>query len=183
MAFDLLELLKSRKTAYEFTEEKITKDKLLKILEAGRWAPSRINIQPWHFILVDDKKKIKQLISEANYGDFHEPPSAIIALVLRTKCLTEIRNELKGRDYLLENYMCIAMAGLQMVLEAHFLGISSSFLTIDGGSKKMLGLSKEDFLPLILALGYEKKWAFQKGRFRKPLMDIVSHNLLDNNGF
>jgi len=33
-----------------FTDETIPQADLLTILEAGRWAPSAFNVQPWHFI-------------------------------------------------------------------------------------------------------------------------------------
>lgn len=33
-----------------FTDEAIPEADLLTILEAGRWAPSAFNVQPWHFI-------------------------------------------------------------------------------------------------------------------------------------
>ena len=55
---NFLALAKARKTVYEFTEKKVSEADLGKILEAARWAPSANNIQPWHFIVVEDKETI-----------------------------------------------------------------------------------------------------------------------------
>ena len=46
-----------------YQNKKIEKEKILKILEAGRRAPSWQNLQPWHFLVIDDDKT-KQLMSK-----------------------------------------------------------------------------------------------------------------------
>ena len=43
-------------------------------MEAAR-CTSCTNIQPWHFIIVKDGKKITELMMSANYGDFHADPT------------------------------------------------------------------------------------------------------------
>lgn len=57
---DFLSLAKKRKTTYEFSDKLVNDSDIVKILEAGRWAPSCTNTQPWHFIVVKDKKKIEE---------------------------------------------------------------------------------------------------------------------------
>ncbi len=39
----------------------VERDKIEKVLEAGRRAPSWANMQPWRFIVVQDKKRIEAL--------------------------------------------------------------------------------------------------------------------------
>ena len=48
----LLDLIKNRKSVREYTEQKIKHEDLTKILEAGYYAPSWMNVQSWKFILV-----------------------------------------------------------------------------------------------------------------------------------
>ena len=52
----LLDLIKNRKSVREYTEQKISKDNLTKILEAGYYAPSWMNVQPWKFIAVENQE-------------------------------------------------------------------------------------------------------------------------------
>ena len=52
---DFLSLVKQRQSDRAFDPERsVEPEKLERILEAGRLAPSSCNSQPWHFIVVDD---------------------------------------------------------------------------------------------------------------------------------
>ena len=58
---ELTQLIKERACVRKFTDKKPSKDQLKAILEAGRLAPSWVNVQPWHFIVVQDPETIKLL--------------------------------------------------------------------------------------------------------------------------
>lgn len=61
-----------------FSDKKIPGTILKNILEAGRLAPSWLNTQPWHFIVVQDKQN-KALLSHLAHGQPHvEQASAVI---------------------------------------------------------------------------------------------------------
>ncbi|MDH5770927.1 MAG: nitroreductase family protein [Candidatus Bathyarchaeota archaeon] len=51
----LLEAIRNRRSVRAFKRDSIPKEQIEKILEAGRWAPSGINSQPWEFIVVNKK--------------------------------------------------------------------------------------------------------------------------------
>ena len=173
-----LKLTKTRKTTYEFTKQKVTESNLKDILEAGRWAPSCANIQPWCFIIVKNKKRIKQLMRTANYGDFHADPPLIIALILLIdKCPGDGFSCFRGKDSgVYDSFMSIGMAGMNMVLEAHDNNINSCIITPSQEEvKKILKVKKEDFVPLLLGFGYQSKTAFQKKRERNSVESITSH--------
>lgn len=173
-----LALAKKRKTTYEFTERKLPPRELELILEAGRWAPSCQNTQPWRFLVVLDKKKIEQLMKTANYGDFHTPPTVIIALLLVQKfCQGDNLSCFRGKDTgFYDSLMCIGMAGLNMVLQAADKNINSCLLTPHQQEvKRILRIRKEDLVPLFIGFGYQKKSAFQKKRERYPLPSLVSY--------
>lgn len=175
-----LKLAKARKTTYEFSSKKVGKNVLLKILEAGQWAPSCSNVQPWTFVLIEDKKLISKIMSTAYYGDFHTDPAAIIALVLRsTMCLGEQRCAVGGLVGILEGNLCISMAAMNMTLMATDLGIDSCILTPDSSViARVLNVPRKDMVPLMVGFGYEKQGAHQKKRWRKKLKEIVSYGVL-----
>ena len=64
---DFYEVVVKRRSIRKFKEEPVPEKLLNKVLEAGRWAPSAGNTQPWRFILVTDadvKKNIANVSTE-----------------------------------------------------------------------------------------------------------------------
>ena len=64
---DILNLLKSRRSIRIYQDKPIPQDLLLQILEAGRWAPTGANLQPWHFIVVTDAETRKRIGDAARF--------------------------------------------------------------------------------------------------------------------
>jgi nitroreductase len=65
----LLELIKNTRSIRRFRPEPVPDEYVDKIIEAGRWAPSAGNSQPWEFIVVKKqelKDQIVQIIAEQN---------------------------------------------------------------------------------------------------------------------
>lgn len=48
----LLDLIKSRRSVRRYTAESIPEETILRLLEAGSWAPSAHNRQPWRFAVL-----------------------------------------------------------------------------------------------------------------------------------
>ena len=174
---DFLSLAKSRKTTYEFSKKPVKESQLKNILEAGRWAPSCSNIQPWYFVVVKNKKTISKIMKIAYYGDFHTDPNILVVLLLRMDiCTGEHRCIKRERISILEGNLCVAMAAANMIFEATSLAIGSCILSPE--TKKVLrilNMQNEKSVPLMLGFGYEKKGAYQKIRERKNLTEIVTY--------
>ncbi len=58
---DVFEAISKRRSIRKWKPVPVEKEKIEKVLEAGRLAPSWGNIQPWRFIVLQDRAKIKQL--------------------------------------------------------------------------------------------------------------------------
>ncbi len=58
---DVFEAAQERKSIRAYQDKPVPREKLEKILEAGRLAPSAKNLEPWHFIAVTDAEKRKAL--------------------------------------------------------------------------------------------------------------------------
>ncbi len=56
--------IKQRRSVRAYTEEQVTKEQVEAILEAGTWAPTGMDRQPWRFIIIEDKKLIKLVSDE-----------------------------------------------------------------------------------------------------------------------
>lgn len=57
----------NRKSVRKYSEKPISNEVLSKILEAGRLAPSWVNVQPWKFVVVKNQET-KDLLSQASGG-------------------------------------------------------------------------------------------------------------------
>jgi len=81
---DILNLLKSRRSIRLYQDKPIPQDLLLQILEAGRWAPTGANLQPWHFIVVTDPETRKKIGQTARlfFVKFSHVEKAPVILVL-----------------------------------------------------------------------------------------------------
>jgi nitroreductase len=66
---DVFEAVQERKSIRAYQDKPVPREKLERILEAGRLAPSARNVEPWHFIVVTDKEKRKAL-SKGLYAKF-----------------------------------------------------------------------------------------------------------------
>lgn len=61
-------LVKARRSCRSFDISAVSEDQIAAIIEAGQWAPSPLNLQPWEFIIVTDgeiKAGIKNAAEDA----------------------------------------------------------------------------------------------------------------------
>jgi len=74
-AEQLLEVLRSRRAVRGFRDEPVEREKIDRILEAGRWAPSGANTQPWEFVVVTDEETITAIgdIYVEFYDEYYDP--------------------------------------------------------------------------------------------------------------
>ena len=62
---DVSEAIRKRVTIRRWKPRPVEKEKIINVLEAGRKAPSWGNVQPWRYIVVQDKVKIDELAKVA----------------------------------------------------------------------------------------------------------------------
>ncbi len=67
---DVMEAIKERRSIRAFKDKDVEEEKLNKILEAGRLAPSASNRQEWRYIIVKDKSMREKLACAACNQDF-----------------------------------------------------------------------------------------------------------------
>ena len=76
---DLFEAISKRRSVRKFSGEKVPNRILEKIVNAGRFAPSGYNRQPWEFIIITGHDSIERMKIAARWM---EKAAAIIAVVL-----------------------------------------------------------------------------------------------------
>ena len=65
---DVTDAILKRRSIRNFRPEPVEKEKIEKVLEAARLAPSWGNTQPWRFIVVQDRAKIEELANKVAGG-------------------------------------------------------------------------------------------------------------------
>ena len=102
----------------KFTPEPVSDELIEKILEAGRWAPSGLNNQPWRFAVIRDAG-LRQAISELT----HYPKIVLAAQVLIAVFLDTEKSYHREKDI-----QAIGACLQNMLLEAHSLGLGAVWL-------------------------------------------------------
>ncbi len=74
---DVSEAIQKRVTIRRWMPIPVEKEKIIKVLEAGRRAPSWGNVQPWRFIVVQDKAKIEEL-AKSGAGQPHISSAPVV---------------------------------------------------------------------------------------------------------
>lgn len=59
---DFLEIIMNRRSIRHFKATRVENDKIDALLRSAMYAPSAVNCQPWHFILVDDRSLMKKIM-------------------------------------------------------------------------------------------------------------------------
>ena len=78
---ELKEAIRKRQSIRDYEDRPIPEDKLTRVLEAARLAPSASNRQPWKFIVVKEKERRQELAQAANGQAFvGEAPIIIVAV-------------------------------------------------------------------------------------------------------
>jgi nitroreductase len=76
---DLLDLMYTRRSVREYTDEPVTDEQVDAMLKAAMAAPSAQNLQPWHFVVVRRRKTLDRLAEVHKYAYMIEQaPLAIV---------------------------------------------------------------------------------------------------------
>jgi nitroreductase len=145
---DLFAAIKERRSVREFTPEPVSEQELEKILEAGRWAPSGKNTQPWAFTLVKSKKRREALAALSRQGDLIKSVPVCLAILLDRTRGYDRDKDMQGIGACVEN----------MFLAAHALGLGACWVGGVSGAKeeaaKVLELKESEELALLLLIGH-----------------------------
>lgn len=63
---EVIKVIKNRRSVRRYQAEQIKEEELQLIVEAGLWAPSGHNDQPWHITVIQDKSLIAHMSDIAN---------------------------------------------------------------------------------------------------------------------
>ena len=159
--------IKMRRSIRHYKDKPVEREKLKKVLEAGRLAPSAGNMQEWKFIVVSDKNTREKLAMAAHSRFVGEAPLVIVACATITDCVLE-----SGQ---LAYPMDVAIAVDHMTLKAVEEGLGTCWVGDfdERKVKEALNIPDDVRVVTLLTLGYPK---YVPGpRKRKKLEEIVAY--------
>ena len=163
---DLMEIIKTRRSVRDYKDTPVPEDKLLKVLEAARLAPSGGNSQLWKFIVVKDGKRRQQLAKAASGQAFvAQPPVVIAAVALMPERIQQCGVPAYAVD--------LAIAVDHMTLAAVNEGLGTCWIGAfdQEEARKVLGVPAKYQIVALLPLGYPAQPTGPKTR--KSLNEIV----------
>jgi nitroreductase len=75
---DALSVIHKRKSVRQFTGQTVSREAMDKIIRAGMAAPTAVNMQPWAFIVVTDRKTLDTLAAGLPYAKMLDKAGAAI---------------------------------------------------------------------------------------------------------
>ena len=173
-----LDLVKARQSDRAYLDKPVEPEKINRILEAARLAPSACNAQPWKIIVVSDAEK-RRLVAEATASKIlsmnHFTKQAPVQLVL----VEENANFTSGVGGFISNkhypHIDLGIVASHICLAATDEGLGSCMIGWCNEKKicKVLDIPNNKRVMLVILIGYTEQKQLDKKR--KSLDEIVSY--------
>ena len=146
---DVIEIIRKRRSVRSYTDQPVERDKIERMLEAARLAPSAGNRQEWRFVVVTDRGRRAALAKAAGNQEFVGEAPVVIAACAETdghvmRC---------GQPcYAIDVAIAIDHMTLQAVAEG--LGTCWIGAFYEDQAKEILGIPEEIRVVELLTVGY-----------------------------
>lgn len=156
---DFSELIQRRYSCRKYLEKPVPREMIDRCLDAARLAPSACNSQPWDFIAIDDREKIRSIVSRTMGGIYssnsfvRKAPVLIVVRRLKSTYTARLGSMIRDLNYSLID---IGIAGEHLALQAAELGLGTCWLGWfnEKRLKNMLKVKKSDKIDVMISLGY-----------------------------
>ncbi len=165
---DVIEFIKSRRSIRFFEDKPIEKEIIHKVLEAGRWAPSGLNNQPWKFVVITNQEMKKRIGELSHYKRIFVDAPVLIGIFLDVSLIYHREKDIMGIGACFENIL-LAIHGLG--LGGVWLG---EILKAKNEVRKILELPENLELMGFIAFGYPDKDKIKDTKSkRKDLSELI----------
>ena len=144
-----------------YKAKRIPKDLVRKVVEAGRLTASSVNLQPWHFIVVEDAEMLRKLGAASRTGPYIASAPLAIAVAIE-----------KASEYAVSD---ASRAIQSMLLVAWSAGVGSNWVGFTKMTKvaELLGVPRELDVLAVLSFGYPEAKLGRGKKKRKPLGEVA----------
>jgi nitroreductase len=169
---DVVELVRTVRQARQYSDKPVADDTIAELLEVARWTGSSRNSQPWHFVVVTDKGKLRQ-VSELRppINWVAQAPLGIAMVMDGTNPMSEAYDEGRVTERLLIAARARGLGG-----GVAWFGDESQVAE----GKRILGIPEEKLARSMVVIGHATSTKDTRPNRntpgRKPLGEVVSYD-------
>lgn len=158
----VLEAVRTVRAVRQFTERCVPPGVVMTIIEAGRLAASSINLQPWHFVVIEDRERLRELGAIMRTGPYTADASFAVVVLVE-----------KASPYAVSD---ASRAIQNMILTAWAAGVGSNWVGFGPMPRVEQLLGAPDMLEglAVVPFGYRSGRPGPGKKKRKPLGEIAS---------
>jgi nitroreductase len=147
IVLDFFDAIKNRRSIRKYQDKTVENEKLQKILEAARLAPSAMNLQPYQLLVVTNKDVLSKISSTCNQN-WKSPIMLVMISFPKEGWVRDDGEEFWKTD--------AALAMNQVTLAAHAEGLGTCLIGAFNEEKlrAVLGLSSDSRVSFLSPLGY-----------------------------
>lgn len=171
---DFLDLAKQRFSCRGFLEKEVESEKIYKILEAAKYAPTARNFQPQKILVLTKKEELKKISGCTQYG-WNAP---VIMIVFYDKDISYKRDKYDFKEF---GDIDASIVTTHMMLEAQDLGLGTTWVGSFNPEKLMdIFDVPNNLVPVaILPIGYPSD-EIKPSKLHSERKDISDFSFLNN---
>jgi len=143
---DVLKAIRTRRSVRHYTDAPVSREQIETILEAGRFAPSGKNTQPWRFVVVESETKRSELAALFPRQGLVAATPVTLAVILDRDAGYDELKDVQGIGAAIEN----------ILLAVHSLGLGACWMgkARDEEIERFLGAREGEELMAIIPIGH-----------------------------
>jgi nitroreductase len=161
----VLNAIRNRRSIRQYSDQRVTAEDVLTVLEAGRWAPSGLNNQPWRFVVVRDVARKNEVAEQSRYRKIIQNAPVIITVFLDHEVSYDRVKDCQAIGACLQN----------MGLAVHALGLGGvwlgEILKNKDQVREILRVPSTFELMAVIAIGHPRHRNQESNR--KPLSELI----------
>lgn len=169
----VLDNIATRTSVRDYEARPVEKEKIEKMLRAAMAAPTAMNKQPWHFVVVDQRNVLDALAGANPYAKMlKKAPLAIVVCGNTDKMI-----EGGGRDFWVQD---ASAATENLLLAAHAMRLGAVWTGAYPSEERCISISKvlslsDNLIPLnMIVVGYPAEQPQPKQKFKE---ENISYNV------
>lgn len=169
----VLDNIATRTSIRDYEARPVEKEKIEKMLRAAMAAPTAMNKQPWHFVVVDQRNVLDALAGTNPYAKMlKKAPLAIVVCGNTDKMI-----EGGGRDFWIQD---ASAATENLLLAAHAMGLGAVWTGAYPSEERCISINKvlslsDNLVPLnMIVVGYPAEQPQPKQKFKE---ENISYNV------
>lgn len=169
----VLDNIATRTSIRDYEARPVEKEKIEKMLRAAMAAPTAMNKQPWHFVVVNQRNVLDALAGANPYAKMlKKAPLAIVVCGNTDKMI-----EGGGRDFWIQD---ASAATENLLLAAHAMGLGAVWTGAYPSEERCISISKvlslsDNLIPLnMIVVGYPAEQLQPKQKFKE---ENISYNV------